>query len=281
MPTPDVDSPSWQFGAQARPWIQTLGADAFREALPDVMRQIAEVGFSGFETALPLLPLRDPQLFSDWRGQADGLQLAAAHTGGKWWDPAKAEELTDLLEDVSGLPALGCHHLMVSIGFEAEHLRSTEIQRMCETLDKLGEGAAHHGVTVAIHNHAHELRNDARILRALFEHTDATHVSLGADIGWVAYSGWDPVLFLETFGERLTYLHIRDIIQEDAQPGFIEVGRGDFDWAPIITALQSLEYQGWLTAESELSDAWHGYSDPGQTVSEQFRGISRVFQLTS
>ncbi|HEV2067162.1 MAG TPA: sugar phosphate isomerase/epimerase [Thermomicrobiales bacterium] len=267
----------WRFGCQARPWLQTLGPERFRDELPDVMRQIADLGFAGFETALASLPVDDPGRFSRWRSAANGLELAAAHTGGAWWDPDKGASVPDLLLEVARLPELGCTHLMVSIGRGAAELDDQHLLKMVTILRTLGEGAAQYGVTMAIHNHDHELANHARILRALIASTSPAELMLGADIGWAMYGGWDPVAFVSEFGARLGYLHVRDVVQVDGKAGFTEVGRGTTDWPAFSEALRWAGYRGWLTAESEFSDHWRGLDDPAASAAAQYDGMRRAF----
>lgn len=267
----------WSFGCQARPWLQSLGQERFAVELPSVMRQISGMGFAGFETALLSLPMRDPARFARWRSGANDLELAAAHTSGAWWDPDKGASVPDLLLDVARLPELGCTCLMVSIGKGATELDDHHLEKMAIILRTLGEGAARYGVTMAIHNHAHELADDARIIRALIASTSPAELMLGADVGWVVNGGWDPVAFVTEFGARLAYLHVRDVVHVDGQDGFTEVGRGTMDWGSFTNALRTVGYHGWLTAESEFSDRWHGLSEPSQTSVAQYAGMVEAF----
>lgn len=260
--------PVWNLGCQARPWLQTLGQETFTRHLPEVMKEIAGIGFAGFETALACLPLDDPAAFATWRDKANGLALAAAHTGGAWWDPDTAASVPDLLNQLAYLPELGCHRLMVSIGRGVTAIDDQALEKMTATLWTLGTGAAQYGVEVAIHNHDHELMDDARVLRAILE--GASGIRLGADLGWAALAGWDPLLFVDTFGERLSYLHVRDV---DAGNRFVEVGRGTMDWSAITGALDRIGYAGWLVAESEFTDTWGGLTAPGETAQAQFAGM--------
>jgi len=257
--------------------LQTLGPERFRGDLPAVMREIANLGFSGFETALASLPLDDPDRFSGWRSSAHGLELAAAHTGGAWWDPDKGASVPDLLLDVARLPELGCTRLMVSIGRGATELDDQDLLKMVTILRTLGEGTAQYGVTMTIHNHDHELVNDARILRTLIDATSPAELMLGADIGWVVYGGWDPVAFVSEFGARLEYLHIRDVERVKSEVGFTEVGRGMVNWLAISQALRQTGYQGWLTAESEFSGHWRGLADPVASAAAQYQGMRQAF----
>jgi sugar phosphate isomerase/epimerase len=256
--------------------LQALGPERFGAELPAVMQRIARIGFAGFETALTSLPVQDPTLFARWRAEANDLELAAAHTGGAWWDPDKGASVPDLLLDVARLPELGCTHLMVSIGKGVTGLDAQQLEKMVIILRTLGEGAAQYGVTMAIHNHAHELADDARIIRALLAATSPSELMLGADIGWIVHGGWDPVAFVAEFGARIGYLHVRDVVQVDGQDGFTEVGRGTLDWPAMAAALRQFGYHGWLTAESEFSDRWYGLADPAETAAAQYAGMTRV-----
>lgn len=267
----------WRFGCQARPWLLTLGPERFRDDLPDVMRQIANLGFAGFETALASLPVHDPGRFSQRRSTANGLELAAAHTGGAWWDPDTGASVPDLLLDVARLPELGCTRLMVSIGRGAAGLDHQQMLKMVTILRTLGQGAAQYGVSLAIHNHDHELANDARVLRALIDATSPAELMLGADIGWVVHGGWDPIAFVTEFGSRLEYLHIRDVVYVDGKVGFTEVGRGTMDWPAFSEALRRAGYRRWLTAESEFSEHWRGLDDPAASAAVQYDGMSQAF----
>lgn len=267
----------WSLGCQARPWLQALGPERFRSDLPDVMRQIADLGFAGFETALASLPVDDPGRFARWRTEANDLELVAAHTGGAWWDPDKGASVPELLLDIARLSELGCTRLMVSIGRGAADLDDQHLLKMAVILRTLGEGAAQYGVTMAIHNHDHELANDARILRALIDATSPAGLMLGADIGWVVHGGWDPVAFVTAFGARLEYLHVRDVVRVDGKTGFTEVGRGMVDWPAVSNALRQTGYQGWLTAESEFSGHWRGLDDPVASAAAQYQGMRQAF----
>jgi len=267
--------PAWKFGCQARPWLQTLGQPEFARRLPQVMKEIASIGFAGFETALACLPLDDPAAFTVSRDEANGIELAATHTGGAWWDPDQAASVPDLLQQIAKLPAFGCHRLMLSIGRGVTAVDAQALEKMTATLWTLATGAGQYGVEVAIHNHDHELADDARVLRTVLEGASGSGIRLGADLGWVAHAGWDPVRFIHTFGEFLSYLHVRDL---DAANRFVEVGRGVLDWPGIISALDGVGYTGWLVAESEFTDAWDGLAEPETTARAQFEGMTERLQ---
>ncbi|MEJ7838913.1 MAG: TIM barrel protein, partial [Thermomicrobiales bacterium] len=198
------------FGCQARPWLQAMGLETFTTELPNVMRTISETGYSGFETALAVLPLNDPGQFAAWRNDANDLRLAAAHTGGAWWEPDKRDSISDLLRQFEQLPGLGCDQVMLSIGAGVVDLSDEDLVAMAGTLAELARNAAGFGVQIAVHNHAAELSAGARVLTTLMDVSATSGLKLGADLGWVAHAEVDPIAFIDEFGEHLAYLHIRD-----------------------------------------------------------------------
>lgn len=268
---------TWRLGCQARPWLQQIGREAFAAQLPDVMRQIADIGFSGFETALDVLPTSEPQRFQEMREQAGNIELAAAHTGGIFWGAEAAARVETIVAAAEKLPELGCQRIMVSLPPAVAELGVPDLADLVRNLGGLGARLQAAGVEVAIHNHAHEFAGDGRVLNAIVAGTDPETVKLGADLGWVAFAGWDPVRFLEVFGERVSYLHVRDLRKGDGGPTFVEVGQGAFQWPAIRDALTKLNYQGWLVAESEFTPAWAGQQDARETATLQLSGLQSVF----
>ncbi len=264
----------WPLGCQARPWLQTLGRDTIGERLPEVMKAIADCGFRGFETAIDVLPLTDPEAFAAARKAAGGITLAGAHAGGKWWSADSAATIPTLLSRVSQLPALGCERVVVSMGPPDGGFDTALIQAAVENLRQFGQGCREHGVALTFHNHAAELAHNAQFFDTLVEQCTPEEVGLGTDLGWVAFAGTDPVDFIKRYASHLAYLHVRDLTTEAGVKRFTEVGRGDFDYSAIFTALQAIGYQGWLTAESEFNDHWGGLTEPAATASAQFAGLT-------
>jgi sugar phosphate isomerase/epimerase len=95
--------------------------------------------------------------------------------------------------------------------------------------------------------------------------TVAPEVGIVMDFSHIAAAGGDPVQFVETFGDRIAHVHIRDAtrgrIELDPhpvvdEPGNINlsVGRGDVDFGAGIRALQAAGFDGHYTLELETRD---------------------------
>lgn len=270
------DAERWPLGCQARPWLQTWGVDGLRQRLPEVMARLSAIGFAGFETTLAALPLDDPPAFADAAARAGGIALCGGHAGGAWWDADAAVGIDPLAARASRLPALGCERLVVSMQTPPPVLADEEIARIVANLDRLGRACRAGGVAVVFHNHAAELADDARVLAAIAERCDPDAVALGPDLGWVARGGADVPAFVQRFGPRIAYAHVRDITAVGAAGRFTEVGRGVLDQRAILEALAAAGYAGWLVAESEFGDGWQGATEPAETARRQFDGLRAV-----
>lgn len=98
--------------------------------------------------------------------------------------------------------------------------------------------AREHGVALAYHNHAHEIR--ARIggrtaLEVFAEHV-GDEVAIELDTYWVAVGGIDPVALLNTLGDRVTAIHVKDGPATDAEIDQVAVGSGSLPIAEILAA---------------------------------------------
>lgn len=263
----------WSLGCQARPWMLALGTETFPKRLPEVMAQIAAIGFTGFETRLGHLPLDDPGGFAAASARANGLALCGAHVGGAWWAPEGAERIAGIVAQARRLPALGCRRLVVSMTPVPPDATDAHLRRMTDTLERLGHSCREAGdVEIVLHNHAGELANDARILQTIIERCTPDAVALGPDPGWVAHTGTDALAFLVRFAPRITYLHLRDVTARGPAGQWTEVGRGILDFPAILTTLAAVEYRGWLVAESESAEE-HGAAAPRETAITQFDGL--------
>lgn len=256
-----------------RPWLQAWGRETLAARLPEVMSTVAGYGFAGFEIQLACLPLDDPAAWRAASARANGIAISAAHTGGRWGEPDALSRIPPLVERVMRLPDLGCRTLALSMGLSPD-APDDELARAVDCLARLGRACRERaGVTIAFHNHGRELANDARVLRAIVDGCEPEDMSLGADLGWVAYAGWDVIEFLQQFGNRVEYLHVRDVTGNDHVPGFIEVGRGTLDYPRILGALTELGYAGWLVVESDPGDLWRGSADVDDTSRLQIAGL--------
>ena len=75
----------------------------------------------------------------------------------------------------------------------------------------------------------------------LLEQLGSQHVTVNYDTGNSAALGFNPMEELETYGNRITDIHIKD---RTAGGGSVMLGRGDTDFHAFFKALSNIDYQG-------------------------------------
>ena len=203
-------------------------------------------------TAINLYSVRDlSEPFSDILGRAadagyDGVQLSDG------FQDASPEEGRDRMAelDLSATPphidiesledeveatlreyeeTLGTSSVVVPYLGE-EHFESAEkVDETARRLLDLAEALDEYGWDLHYHNHAHEftdLSGETGLERLLRQTGDDLLLEL--DVGWALVGGVDPVDFIETYGNRIELLHMKDMVTSEER-GFREIGDGDVD----------------------------------------------------
>jgi sugar phosphate isomerase/epimerase len=130
---------------------------------------------------------------------------------------------------------------------------STSLQQNitnAQLLNRLGKRAVEAGVGPAyFHNHASSF--SAKVIdngvskpqwQVLIERTDARYVKSQIDIGWAVSGGADVAALLNTYSNRITTFHVKDVV--NPQPGsgtssLRALGDGDINFAPIFVAAKN------------------------------------------
>ncbi len=107
-------------------------------------------------------------------------------------------------------------------------------------------------------------------IERLLEDTDPELVSLGQDIGHLAYRGVDPVQFVRKHRDRIPYLHIKNVdavLQKSVEAQevpfiravemgmFCELARGVVDYVAFRDLLEEIQFDGWAIVEQDMYPA--------------------------
>ncbi len=219
-----------KLAVQTRPW----GPDKNRNHLAEVLADVRAAGYDGFEIGAQHLDLTQPDAL---RGlaEAHGLQVAAIHIGGDLNSPdAMQAALPSLAQAIGYAAQVGATFVPFS-GRPAPDKTDADLRQAAETLNRVGEVCRDHGVRLCYHNHWWEIGDDYRELRALLRDTDPALVWLCLDVAWVLRGGGSPVAAVQTFGDRIGYLHLKDTRGDE----WLEVGQGDLDWGALLPLVRA------------------------------------------
>jgi inosose dehydratase len=75
-------------------------------------------------------------------------------------------------------------------------------------------------------------------------------INLCPDTAHIALGGTDNLKVIDTFFDRINYVHLKDLSDE----GFVELGEGSVPLDKIMNLLKQKGYNGWLTVELDASE---------------------------
>ncbi|WP_455924086.1 sugar phosphate isomerase/epimerase family protein [Pseudomonas putida] len=149
----------------------------------------------------------------------------------------------------------------------APRLDDEQWQQMMSHIRRIAELAwQHYGIRAVIHPHAGGYLEFADELARLVQDIPADVAGLCLDTGHLYYAGMDPVAALRTYAARLDYVHFKDIDAQlfdqvlgeritffaaCARGVMCPIGQGVIDYPALRTALEDIDYHGYITIEQE------------------------------
>ena len=228
--------------------IQLYTIRAIDEPYLDLIDRVGETSFDGVEFA----KRADEAEPSDARDRlaANDLEAPSAHVG--------IEALEEEFEQTIGrAKALGYEHVIVPwidpAGFESV----AAVERTAERLADLVEAVAAEGLTLHYHNHDQEFTqtDDGIAFHLLAERVP--ELQLEIDAGWALAGGQDPAQLLRNYGDRITFVHLKDVLAgmsgtDDLEPAEVPaLGEGDLDLDAVAEAAHDVDAE-WLVYENDL-----------------------------
>jgi len=244
----------------------------------ELLTQMAAAGYEGTELGPPGY-LGDGGELAE-RLARHGLEL----TGG--WCPVRFSEPEHWEEDLAELGrtldlfaaagATDAHPVFGDGGSEARRanpgrgaedrslgLDDAGWRRWAEGIERAEGLARSRGFEPSLHPHASTyVEAPWEIERAL----ELTDVGLVVDPGHLLIGGNDPIAAVRTWGERVNYVHVKDVRMDvlrsavadraDALEAwrrgiFCELGAGDVDLEAFFRELQGIGYAGWVVVEQD------------------------------
>ncbi|WP_266082063.1 sugar phosphate isomerase/epimerase family protein [Haladaptatus caseinilyticus] len=235
--------------------IQFYTLRALDEPLDRTLDRVAETSLDGVEFGVG--EATSPADIADELADRD-LQLANLMAG------------TDDLENPqSGLlevcDALDCDTVVLGY-LDASYFESVE--RVEETSTMLSEFARtldEYGLNFHYHNHDHEFGEigGRTAFDILLESVDE-RVGFELDLGWIGTGGDDPYARLNSLGDRVSSVHVKDMHFETGK--FVSLGEGDLNLDRAIRTAQEQNVE-WVIYEND---------EPDDPVTELEHGADRL-----
>ncbi|MFD4140683.1 sugar phosphate isomerase/epimerase [Streptomyces sp. NBC_00390] len=203
-----------------------------------------------------------------------GTVFTGLHHGAAVWDETWAH-----VSDIAALTrAMGAEHLVVIPSFwrddktgevlEDRTLSAAQWRDLTSQTERLGrEVRERYGLKIVVHPHADTHIDSEENVSRFLDATDSDLVSLCLDTGHYAYCGGDSVKLIETYGERIGYLHLKQVdprilaeVVADEVPFGPAVGRGVMceppagvpALEPVLAAAQALGVELFAIVEQDM-----------------------------
>jgi inosose dehydratase len=241
------------------------------------IKEMAQAGYSGTELGSKFP--RDIKVLQPALAE-QGLQLASAWFSTYFTEEGRGETtLSHFLEQVSFLRAMGarfinvceCGHAISGsqlpvFGPLKPKFSESQWRQLIQGLHTIGRIAQDFNLQIVYHYHAGTGVFNKDEIDFLMQHTSPELVSLLLDTGHAACADIDPMHLIESHGSRIRYVHLKDIrlnsfnkvitqnlsFMDGVRAGLFTVpGDGCLDFSPILAALKSASYNGWMIVEAE------------------------------
>ena len=268
---------------------------------PDIPRwetvfgQIAEAGYT-WAVLGPLGYVPSDHALVRERFESWGLRVAGSFIFEPLHDPAALVDVLRTAEKACSLIAgLGGSFLVVidrvSSGRALTAGRSADAARLdaagghhlVAAIEAVADVASGHGLTSVLHPHAGSYVEFDDEIDAVLGAVDPERLSLCIDTGHSAYAGVDPAALLERHGERVRYVHFKDVdagaltrVLAERVPFFEALSRGVFcalgdggvDFPRFVRGLRAIGYDGPGTVEQDRRA-----DTPGDPLSAAIRSL--------
>jgi len=244
----------------------------------DLLSDFSTLGFTATEMCRKFP--RDPKILRPALAEK-GIQLSSQWKGVLFSDPSyRAAEIEAYRQHVEFLQEMGSRHVVTCelggsiIGDPRRAAGEKEVialndeawNHMVEGLHQAGEICRDHGMKLVYHYHIGTVVERPEEIDRLMNTTNPTLVHMLYDTGHVYYGGGDPLSLLIKYGDRISYVHLKDIRQTVLdrvrregivfqkaviQGVFTVPGDGCIDFKPIFQQLFTTGYDGWMIIEAE------------------------------
>ncbi|AJZ85695.1 MULTISPECIES: sugar phosphate isomerase/epimerase family protein [Streptomyces] len=203
-----------------------------------------------------------------------GTIFTSLHRGPEVWD-ATWEHVSQVAELTR---AMNAKHLVVIPSFwrddktaeliEPPTLTAEQWRYLSTGMERLGrEVRERFGLDIVVHPHADTHIDTEENVARFLDATDSDLVNLCLDTGHYAYCGGDSVKLIETYGERIGYLHLKqvdpeilaDVVENEVPFGpavqrgvMCEPPNGVPELGPVLTAAQNLDVDLFAIVEQDM-----------------------------
>jgi inosose dehydratase len=175
-----------------------------------------------------------------------GLTLVGVYSGANFIFPDVLDEELHRIERAADLAAeYGAEHFVVGGGAQtARGTTEQDYERLASALDRVVAIAEQRGLVPSYHPHLSTIVENGEQLEKVMSRSSINFVP---DTAHLAAAGADNAELIRRYGDRIKYVHLKDLRPEPF--GFVPLGEGTLDFDAIAAALREVSFDGWITVE--------------------------------
>jgi inosose dehydratase len=251
--TPITPAPAEiRFGCAAMTWG---GKDV------QAIEEISDLGYRGIQLRANILSEfgQRPQALKEMLLR-HRLEFVALSSGGVRTTPGtRGEEIALHTKNAQFLRDAGGFYLQLTDSARPADRPpvAQDYKSLGKLLSEISRRAVDLGVKVGYHNHMGSLGESPDDVDRILSESDPRYVKLELDVAHYFQGGGDPAAAIRRYGERILFLHIKDVESLPTAPGgnskrsyrFVELGRGRVDLKAVFSELKRINFRGWAVVE--------------------------------
>jgi inosose dehydratase len=223
-----------------------------RQAMDD----ISALGFPGIQLRANVVKeFSTPGELKDLL-QKHKLTMVALSSGAVRIDLPEADEIAKHTANAKYVHDLGGLYLQVTDQKPKDRaIDAADYKRLGRMITEIGKRTADLSISLGYHNHMGTLSEHPEQLDQILSAADPRYVKLELDVAHYFQGGGDPAKAIHTYGDRLLFLHIKDVEPAAAAPDqtkgyrWVELGRGKVDLPAVFDSLRKVNFRGWAVVE--------------------------------
>jgi len=196
------------------------------------LKKLKQIGYNVVQVSA--MGAIDPKLFKNYIDELD-IEVCGTHS-----------PFDRIINDTAAL--IDEHKLWncpnIGIGVPPEDMRDGDgLKRFAELIEKPAKLISDSGLKFTYHNHHFEFKKfgDKTGMDILLENTDPDTFKILADLYWLQAGGIVPTAFLQTYADRIDFVHYKDMyITDDGAQEITELGNGNIDWTYITEVCRKI-----------------------------------------
>ena len=184
----------------------------------------------------------------------DGI-ICSTHWGKPLTDPnpeVYEETIKGMRTSIENAKALGGDMVLLVPAVVNPNVRYVDAwTRAVERTKLLAEDAEKHGIVIGIENVWNKFLLSPLEAAAFIDEIDSKYVKFWLDVGNMVQFGY-PEDWVRTLGDRTVRVDVKDFVRKTNS--FVELTKGDVDWAAVMKAFDEIGYEGIMAAEVSGGD---------------------------